>query len=223
MPSHVLETSKRTPLYLTVAVLQLFVVEFLVAGTWRGHYSYSANFISDLGVPFCGTDGNAPCSKTSLLMDASFVVTGLAYMVAAVLWHRIERVLPPAPVVFLVVAGIGGVVVGLAPSNTHWELHSLGATLFLIFGSLFTLTTALTVRPRISGPATYLALALGVLGLVGYFCFTYSWDLGLGVGGIERVAAYSAILGFVVCVHLVTQLQSVRHSAVVRVGDSAGA
>ncbi len=78
MPSHVLETSKRTPLYLTVAVLQLFVVEFLVAGTWRGHYSYSANFISDLGVPFCGTDGNAPCSKTSLLMDASFVVTGLA-------------------------------------------------------------------------------------------------------------------------------------------------
>lgn len=204
----------------------MFVVEFLVAGTWRGHYSYSANFISDLGVPFCGTDGNAPCSKTSLLMDASFVVTGLAYMVAAVLWHRIERVLPPAPVVFLVVAGIGGVVVGLAPSNTHWELHSLGATLFLIFGSLFTLTTALTVGPRISGPATYLALALGgVLGLVGgYFCFTYSWDLGLGVGGIERVAAYSAILGgFVVCVHLVTQLQSVRHSAVARVGDSAGA
>lgn len=220
MTARVVEAPRRTPLYLTLVSLQFFVSEFLVAGTWRGHYSYSSNFISDLGVPFCGVDGTAPCSRTSLLINASFVVIGLSYLIAAVLWFKIERVLPLVPTVFLVVSGIGGVVVGFAPSNTLWELHSLGATLFFIFGSLFAVTVSLTVWSLVAGAVKYCALILGVLGLVGYFCYTYSWNLGLGVGGIERVAAYSTILGFVACVWLTAQVKSVRS---VEVGEVAGA
>ncbi|WP_072688121.1 DUF998 domain-containing protein [Rhodococcus marinonascens] len=222
MPAHAVETSNRTSVSLTLAVLQFFVIEFLVAGTWRGQYSYSANSISDLGVPFCGADGNEPCSATSLIIDAAFVTVGIAFVVAALLWYRAYRLHPLVPSVFLLVAGIGGVVVGLTPANTHWDVHSLGVTLFVLFGSLFTLTAAFHVQPQMSGPAPYVALALGVLGLVGYISLTHSWDLGLGTGGIERVGAYSILLGFIVCVHLMTQLHSVRRASVVLVGGVTG-
>lgn len=205
MPSRPLAAPKRISLYLTLAALQFFVCEFLVAGTWRGAYSYSANFISDLGVPFCGVDGTAPCSSTAVIMNLSFIVLGVAYLISAALWHRMTD-LPAISLVFLVLAGIGVITVGFAPSNTLWKLHSLGATLSLIFGSLFALTAALSLWSQRTGAAKYVTAALAVIGLVGYFCFTYQWNLGLGPGGIERVAVYATILAFVSSVRLIDQV-----------------
>jgi hypothetical membrane protein len=203
--------TERVPRILIVAALQYFLCEFLVAGSWRGNYSYRDNFISDLGVPYCGLHGTEPCSTSSVLMTLSFITFGAAFLVAAGWAH--PALTPPVDAFFLTAAGIGAVVVGLVPSNANWPVHSLAASLFLIFGSCSALTIGFS-SARISGTisgttrwnkVSVLAAALGFAGLIGYFSYANSWYLGLGPGGIERVSAYSALLGFVCTMVLVNQ------------------
>lgn len=190
------------------AAVQVLIVEFLVAGSWRGNYSYSYNFISDLGVPFCGPQGADPCSSTAVLLNGSFLVVAAAYISMAILWRHRLRPYPLASA-FAVVAGAGIAIVGLVPSNSIWALHSLGATLFFVFGSLFTLLCCTAgVRAGIRG-AGIAGQVIAVVGLAGFFSYTYSWDLGLGTGGIERVAAYGALLGFVLTVYVLDRLPHV--------------
>ncbi|WP_420750585.1 DUF998 domain-containing protein [Rhodococcus sp. O3] len=198
---------RRAPRIWMFAALQFLVVEFLVAGSWRGHYSYSYHFISDLGVPFCGPQGERPCSSMAALLNGSLLVVSAAYVSIAILWRARLRPYPLAAT-FAVAAGIGVAIVGSVPSNTIWAVHSLGATLFFVFGSLFTLLCGTAgVRVGMRGPGVA-AQVIAVVGLTGFFCFTYSWDLGLGTGGIERVVAYSALLGFVLGVYLLDRLPS---------------
>ncbi len=201
-----LRTAERIPLYLSLAAFQFFVCEFLVAGSWRGTYSYSDNFISDLGVPYCGAQGTIPCSQSAVVMNASFVVLGMAIVVGAA-WAYANKLGPAIAWLFLVVAGIGMVVAGIARSNTLWEAHSLGASLFFIFGGVSALTIGVSVWPETTSRARYAVIAFGVAALVAYFCYTYKWNLGLGTGGIERASAYSAILGYVSSVYLLNQLR----------------
>lgn len=190
------------------AAVQFLLVEFLVAGSWRGSYSYSQHFISDLGVPYCGPQGADPCSSTAVLLNGSLLVVAAAYLSIAILWrHRLQPY--PLASVFAVVAGAGIAIVGLVPSNSIWSLHSLGATLFFVFGSLFTLLCCTAaVRAGIRGQGIA-GQVIAVVGLSGFFSYTYSWDLGLGTGGIERVAAYSALLGFILTVHVLDRLPGV--------------
>ncbi|MBV8928021.1 MAG: DUF998 domain-containing protein [Mycobacteriaceae bacterium] len=196
--------------------LQFFVFEFLVAGSWRGEYSYTDNFISDLGVPYCGSHGNAPCSASSVLITMSFVVMGVSFLAAAI-WMRAGMRAATAPLVgslFMGIAAAGAVVVGLVHSNVNWPLHSLGSSLFLIFGSCSLLTVGLShnVAPR--DVASFLTAPLGLLGLVAFFCYVNSWQLGLGPGGIERVSAYSVIVGFACGVSVVGRSRFARDRAV---------
>ncbi len=213
-----LRTDERIPLYLALAAFQFFVCEFLVAGSWRGSYSYSTNFISDLGVPYCGARGSIPCSQSAVVMNASFVVLGIAIVVGAV-WAYANDVGPVIAWLFLVLSGLGIVVAGIARSNTLWELHSLGASLFLIFGGVSAMTIGISVWPATTSRLKYVAVPLGVVALVAYFCYTYTWNLGLGTGGIERASAYSAILGFVGSVYLLNELRIHPHTSGRHVGE----
>lgn len=201
-----LRTEEQIPLYLTLAAFQFFVCEFLVAGSWRGNYSYSTNYISDLGVPYCGMLGTVQCSTSAVAMNASFVVLGLAIVVGAA-WAYANKLGPVIAWVFLVISGTGMVVAGVARSNTLWEAHSLGASLYLVFGGVSALTIGVSVWPVTTSRVKHLAVVLGVVGIASYFCYLYSWNLGLGTGGIERASAYSAILGFVGSVYLLNQLR----------------
>jgi beta-glucanase (GH16 family)/hypothetical membrane protein len=197
--------TERLPQVLIWAVLQLFVCEFLVTGSWRGDYSYSHNLISDLGVPYCGSQGTEPCSTSWALMNGSIVLVGVALLVAAVWVRRPSQ--PRAGTVFLAASGIGAVVVGLVPSNSSWPFHALGASLFFLFGGCFAITIGLSIpvaRPTkgsfasLTYPvAPWLATLFGFIAVAGYFCYTNSWDLGLGPGGMERVSAYAVVLGFI--------------------------
>jgi beta-glucanase (GH16 family)/hypothetical membrane protein len=193
----------RLPLLLIAAALQFFVVEYLVSGSWHGDYSYAQNFISDLGLPYCGPTGSAPCSTSSALMNVSFVVLGCALLLAAESVNPMGTT-PSVGRVFMAMAGIGGVVVGMVPSNSDWPLHSFGASLVMIFGGLSALTVGLLTvrrRRRVAIPTA----VLGVIALAGYVCYVQSWQFGLGPGGIERVSAYAVILGFVGSMVLATQ------------------
>ncbi|MEU0496664.1 family 16 glycosylhydrolase [Mycobacterium sp. NPDC006124] len=186
-------------------MLQFFVCEFLVVGSWRGHYSYGQNLISDLGVPYCGMQGTEPCSRSWMLMDGSVVLVGVALLTAAVLLRRPSQ--PLAGNFFLAVSGIGAVVVGLVPSNSLWSVHALGASLFFLFGGCYLITVGLSAwgaspaKAARSWPllevAPRLATVCGCVAVAGYFAFNGNWQAGLGPGGMERVTAYSVVIGFV--------------------------
>lgn len=208
--------SEHLPLILALSALQFFIFEFLVAGSWRGNYSYTRNFISDLGVPYCGAHGDIPCSASSELITLSFLILGGAFLVGA-LWMR-SATIPLVASVFTAIPGIGAFIVGLVHSNANWPLHSLGASLFLIFGSCAALTVGLSGGAMRRNIGSFLTAPLGLLGLVGYFCYVNSWQLGLGPGGIERLSAYSVIVGFVCAVAMVN---ASRHSPRQRVLTSA--
>jgi hypothetical membrane protein len=185
-----------------VGVVQYFAAQFVVAAAWKTPYSVIHNFISDLGNTQCGmfaVPHGTPayvCSPLHGLMNASFCLTGVLTLAGVVLlWHAWPpRRIVTVGLVLLVIAGVGKILVGLAPENGNIGLHLLGAFNIPLSGvAILLLSIALwsTVRwLAVSG------LVLAVLGLVGSFLSIageYGGSalyLGLGVGGTERLAGY---------------------------------
>jgi hypothetical membrane protein len=168
--------------------LQFFVVEAVAALRYDG-YSYSADVISGLGTA---------ASPGATLMNASFVVQGLLIAAGALLLGpglagtggRLARVL-------LVAAGVGVLLVGVFPSDGNATAHQVAAAVHLLGGGLGLIALAYGVRPRSEALGTTLAL-LGLVGVVGTIFFAGVVFLGLGEGGMERVAAYVIPVGLVV-------------------------
>jgi hypothetical membrane protein len=168
-----------------VLTLQFFVVEAIAALQYAG-YSYSADVISDLGTA---------TSPARLLMNASFVVQGLLIAAGALLLGpglsgnggRLTRVL-------LVVAGAGVLLVGVFPSDGNATVHAVAAGAHLLGGGIGLISLAYGMRPRSEGLATALAV-LGLVGVIGTIFYASVVFLGLGEGGMERVAAYVIPIG----------------------------
>ncbi len=178
-----------------IAVVQLLVVEFIVSATWRGLYSYRTNFVSELGVAFCGPTGNWPCSKLYPLMNISIALVGVALIVAATAWLVIG-VLDVRGGVLLYVAGLGAVMAGMFNQGLNYDVHSFGATLLFVVGSLGLIVAGghRSLRRTISITVT----ALGGVGLTASLLFIGGHSFGIGIGGIERVVVYSILIGIVV-------------------------
>jgi hypothetical membrane protein len=168
--------------------LQFFVVE-AIAATQFGGYSYSTNVISDLGTAD---------SSARVLMNASFVLQGLLIAAGALLLGpglagtggRLARVL-------LVLSGLGVLVVGFFPSDGNATVHEIAAGAHLLGGGIGLIALAYAVRPRSEGLGTTLAL-LGLIGVIGTVFFSSAVFLGLGEGGMERVASYVVPIGLAV-------------------------
>jgi hypothetical membrane protein len=165
--------------------LQFFVVEAIAAAGFGG-YSYSADVISDLG---------RADSPARLLMNASFVLQGLLILAGALLLGpglagtggRLARAL-------LVISGLGVLLVGLFHSDGNATVHEIAAGAHLLGGSIGLIALAYAVRPRSEGFGTTLAV-LGLIGVIGTIFFGSAVFLGLGEGGMERVAAYVIPIG----------------------------
>jgi hypothetical membrane protein len=171
-----------------VLTLQFFLVEAIAAAQYGG-YSYSADVISDLGTAD---------SAARLLMNASFVLQGVLIAAGVLLLGpglagtggRLARVL-------LVLAGLGVVTVGLFPADGSATVHEIAAGAHLLGGSIGLIAVAYAVRPRSEGLGTTLAV-LGLVGVIGTIFFGSAVFLGLGEGGMERVAAYVIPIGLAV-------------------------
>lgn len=171
-----------------VLTVQFFVVEAIAAARYGG-YSYSADVISDLGTAD---------SPARLLMNGSFVVQGLLIAAGALLLGpglggtggKVARVL-------LVAAGLGVLLVGVFPSDGNATAHEVAAGVHLLGGGLGLIALAYGVRPRSEELGTTLAV-LGLVGVIGTVFFGSAVFLGLGEGGMERVAAYVVPVGLVV-------------------------
>lgn len=174
--------------------IQFFIAQVVVALGWNAPYSLTARYISDLGNTACAVypvgSSIFMCSPWHAGMNASFLLLGLTMAAGAVLiaaafrtgWAR-------AAGLFLIsVAGFGVFLVGLFPENENIAVHTAGAALNFISGNLGMIV--LGGAGRGSRRFDRVSQAMGILGLVGTVLFVEGRYLGLGQGGMERVAAY---------------------------------
>src|SRR5579863_280116 len=99
--------------------LEFFVGQAIAQLAWTGSpYSLVNNVISDLGITVCKTvRGDYLCSPLHTLMNASFVVTGVFVLFGL---YFTRSVWPKGKATkiglwFLFFAGLGKILVGLAP------------------------------------------------------------------------------------------------------------
>lgn len=193
--------------------IQYFIVQFIVARAWPTHYSWHKNTISDLGNTTCGTfQSRYVCSPSHIMMNASFITLGIAMVVGSLLIYHEFRRTHSSKLGFglMGLCGAGSVLVGLYPENVNLTLHNTGAILALIGGGL-----ALVVLGRNlalpSGLHRYTMLSAAVSLFAMLFFLTHRY-FGLGIGGMERVAAYpQTIWIFVFGIYISMQRYRVKH------------
>ncbi|WP_186628703.1 hypothetical protein [Rhodococcus sp. BP22] len=178
-----------------LAVLQVLLVEFVVAASWRGLYSYRTNFVSELGVAFCGPTGNWPCSSLYPLMNVSIALFGLSLVVAATAW-MVTGVVDVRGGILLCVAGFGGIVAGVVNQGLNYGVHSFGATVFFVVGSLGLIVAGghRSLRRTIGITVT----TLGGIALTATLLYIGGHSVGIGIGAVERIVVYSILAGTVI-------------------------
>jgi hypothetical membrane protein len=190
-----------------LAALQYAVTHVVAASAWTvPRYDWLHNGTSNLANTQCGffaAPNASPtyvCSPLHDVVNASFVLTGVLVIVGALLLRRFWPTgwLTDAAMVLWILLGFGKILIGFAPENTNIGLHLMGS-LNVPLGSVAILLLGLLISrtDRWLGVA---GLVLGLLGLAGTVLSTVgeyagpAFYLGLGPGGMDRVAAYPAIL-----------------------------
>ncbi|MFF3392425.1 DUF998 domain-containing protein [Streptomyces sp. NPDC002669] len=185
-----------------VGVVQFFVVHGIAESAWaKPAYSWARNNISDLGNAHCAMQSEPEpryiCSPEHGLMNFSFVTLGLLLVVGVVLtggalWRGgaagvVARLL-------LVGAGAGFALAGLAPADVDENQHVLGALLIMAVGNIGLVLAAFCLRGRVPAPLRWATGLLGVTAITALGLFLSHRYLGLGMGGMERVAAFPLLV-----------------------------
>lgn len=194
-----------------VGTVQFFVAHVIVQGAWSPAYSWSANTISDLGNVGCGRRGDPEryiCSPLHGWMSGSFVVHGILIIAGVWTLHLVGYRLVASRVAaaLLTVAGLGWIGVGLAPADVAPGVHFVAAAAGLVCGTVRLVVGAMTGRTASATTAEPSETARGavlrrswcvqgVVGLAATALFGVGLYLGLGMGGMERVAAFEVTLG----------------------------
>jgi hypothetical membrane protein len=187
-----------------LAAFQFAVSQVVVAFAWSTPYSWRDNYISDLGNTACGefavphAAAMYVCSPLAGVMNASFIASGILIIAGASLlyasWPR--RKMTAIAMALWVLAGLGKIGVGLVPENTNVAIHLLAAFNIPV-ESVAVLLTSLALLPTNPGLGR-LGLVMASIGLTGTALGIAAevlgpgLYLGLGVGGMERVAEYPA-------------------------------
>ncbi|SEH74009.1 Protein of unknown function [Mycolicibacterium rutilum] len=180
-----------------VASLGFVVLELLTAVAVPG-YSYTAHYISTLGVP--------AWSPRSYLLNGALYVQGALFVVGAVLVARAVRA-RWSGVLFVVLALIAAAgdflvafVYGGSPlwNDGHESLHALGAIL-AIFGGNLAIIAGTVVAGRAIGGRAYrvVGLLIAAAGLV-IFALLQNYDYWTvryaPIGTVERGCVYTVML-----------------------------
>ncbi|MFI9806037.1 DUF998 domain-containing protein [Streptomyces sp. NPDC052301] len=181
-------------------VVQFFVIHVIVESAWARPYSWARNNISDLGNAHCAMQQHPEpryvCSPEHGLMNTSFVVLGTLLVVGAALTGPMWRRGATAAVarILLAGAGLGFVLAGLAPADVHENQHVLGALLIMGTGNVGLLLAGIGLSDDSPGPVRRVTSLLGITAIVGLGLFLSRHYLGLGMGGMERVAVFPLLV-----------------------------
>ncbi|RLP93181.1 DUF998 domain-containing protein [Micromonospora sp. BL4] len=179
-----------------VSAAPLFLVANLVTGlAWRHpSYSWAIHNISDLGNVHCGIwDSSRPryvCSPWHPLMNVATLATAVLLAAGLLLtWRILGRggVVRSAQTLLVLAAG-GYALAAVHPADVDENRHVLGAFLIMGVGNLGLLLAGLAPGTTMLGRWRPLTLTAGLTALVGTVLFFAQQGLGIGVGGMERVA-----------------------------------
>ena len=187
-----------TPGVIWICAAQFFVAQVVVQSRWTTPFSLATNYISDLGNTTCGlyphVAGGYVCSPWHTLMNMSFVVQGAIILVGAVLARPAFSGRRWVAVVFVLLAatGLGIAGVGLFPEDVNNGAHVISAGTQFITGNAAMIVFGVAAnREKRWRAFAVVSTALGITGVVATALFAQGYGLGLGVGGMERVAAYT--------------------------------
>jgi hypothetical membrane protein len=164
-----------------------FIIALIMAEAIYPGYSISKNYISDLGI------WGKP---SALVFNPSIMIFGLFVLASAYFIFREwgKRGFS----VLVAVSGAGPLGVGLFPENTFViggipVLHSISALFAFVGGGL----VAIAAYKHTKAPFRYLSIVMGAVSLLAFGLFLITPDfgaLGIGAGGLERLAGYPSLL-----------------------------
>ncbi|MEU3075080.1 DUF998 domain-containing protein [Streptomyces laurentii] len=179
-----------------VGVVQFFVVHGIAESAWTTPYSWAHNNISDLGNAVCALRSEPEpryiCSPEHGLMNGSFIALGVLFLLGVVLtggalWRRGPAAM--AARVLLAGAGAGFALAGLAPADVNENTHVLGALLIMLLGNAGLVLTGFVLVRGVPATLRWGGVVWGVVAIAAFGLFLSRTYLGLGMGGMERVAA----------------------------------
>ncbi|MEU1688377.1 DUF998 domain-containing protein [Micromonospora sp. NPDC005707] len=180
----------------------VFLAANVVVGlAWRQPpFSWATNNISDLGNVTCGLwDSTRPrpvCSPWHGGMNGAMAATAALLALGALLtWPALGRgVAATASRLLTLAAAAGYALAAAAPADVDENRHFVAALLIFVLGNLGMLVAALAGRSTVLGGMRATSVVLGSTGVAGVVLFLARVDLGIGVGGMERVAVFPLLL-----------------------------
>ncbi len=177
-------------------VAQFFVAHVTVESAWTRPYSWARNNISDLGNAHCAMQSEPEpryiCSPEHGLMNASFIALGTLLVVGVfftrAMWRRGATALVARGL--LACAGVGFVLAGLAPADVHENQHVLGALLIMAMGNIGLVLAGVGLADDVPGLLRWATCLLGAAAITAFGLFFSHRYVGLGMRGMERVAAF---------------------------------
>jgi hypothetical membrane protein len=158
-----------------VGPLTYLILEAVAAAAFP-HYSYTQNFISDLGVA---------ASPREAVMNTAFCLQGTLFLVGAVFLDRAR--------LFLTLAAanaLGNILIAIFHSGV--AAHAVGAVLAIVGGN-----TAILAGSRTGGPLyRRMSIGLGAFGLLSFvvFVLVLKHVVHAPLGVWERGSVYSILL-----------------------------
>jgi hypothetical membrane protein len=125
-------------------------------------------------------------------MNVSFVLTAALLVLGFVLtWRPLGRgAVARSARSLLLLAAAGYALAGAYPADVDENLHFLGALLILVVGNIGLPVAAFAARDGVLGRLRVPTLVAGLVALVGSVLFLAQQPMGIGVGAMERVAAF---------------------------------
>ncbi|MBP8539898.1 DUF998 domain-containing protein [Streptomyces sp. MK37H] len=129
-------------------------------------------------------------------MNVSFIALGTLLVVGTALTGPLWRRGATAKVArfLLAGAGLGFVLAGLAPADVHENQHVLGALLIMGTGNIGLLLAGAGLSNDVAPPLRWATSLLGITAIAAFGLLLSHHYLGLGMGGMERVAAFPLLM-----------------------------
>jgi hypothetical membrane protein len=168
-----------------IAVTQ-FVLGLIISEALYPNYSTSRNYISALGV-----------GPSSMIFNSSVFLLGFLLMIGACFLQRtFDFKLLTA---LLVLTGIGAMGVGIFTGH-FGIIHGIVSFVAFLFGGLSTIFSVICSYVHkfklLEMPFSAIALILGLTSVGALVLFMAHVDLGLGVGGMERMIVYPLLMWY---------------------------
>jgi len=167
-----------------IAVTQ-FVLGLIVSEALYSGCSISDNYISDLGV-----------GPSSMIFNSSVFLLGLLLIIGTYFLQRAFKAFE-ALKVLLVLTAIGAMGVGIFTEDFP-AIHSVVSLIAFLFGGLSAIFSVICSYVHkfelVKMPFSAISVILGLMSLGALVLFVGGMDLGLGVGGMERVIVYPLLM-----------------------------